>query len=184
VTSKEKHQGRHADEVPNTRSFISSKERGDTAELYGPVDRDAAQDPTESKEWNYRVSKLLECIVLLLRRMLFSDAEIIEDHWKDSGRVRLSENCGATAMPSEYIIENIDNTVDGEKPHAKEVPHPSPGKPAAERNIIGKSETKKRRRIVNPPATRNHDQQRNRIHPVRDSDEDWMMILFLEMALH
>ena len=113
--------------------------------------------PPSARSGTIGVGEFLEGVVLPLRRMIFSNTEIIEYHWENTGRIRLSEKRRASAMLSENIVKDVNNPVDGEQPHGKEMPHPRAGQPTAERDSIGKCKTEERRGIVDPQAARDHD---------------------------
>src|SRR5262245_22328063 len=56
------------------------------------------------------------------------------------------------------------------------------GKPSAERPGRRELEIEERRRVVNAPARRDHDQDRKRIHPVRDAHDEGMDLYRLPCA--
>ena len=184
MTSDEEYQGRHEDEVPQPCGVIPAKERGNTAELDGPIDGDAGHDTAEREEWDNCVGEFLKCVVLLLRWMFFSNTEIIKNHRENTGHIGLLEQCRASAMLAENIIEDVNNPVDSKQPHGKEMPHPCPRQPAAERDGIGKCKTEERGRIVDPQAARDHDQERQSVQPMGDADERRMLVLFPSWSFH
>jgi len=58
----------------------------------------------------------------------------------------------AAETPGQDAECDIDDAVDHEQPHGREVPQQRTGKPIAERDLVRKSKTEQRRGIVNLPA--------------------------------
>ena len=64
---------RHCDEVPIARPLVPAEQRREPGELDGLPDREPAQGRRRSEQHDEAVGRLLERVVLALRRMLFPE---------------------------------------------------------------------------------------------------------------
>ena len=83
-------------------------------------------------------------------------------------------------MPGENSVDEVDDAVDGEQPHAGKMPLQGAGKPilvvkvhravvtAPQRELDRKIKRKNRIGIVDAPSAHDHDEHCERIEPMRD----------------
>src|SRR5713101_7787368 len=92
MTGKEQDKRRHENKMPKAGSVIIAEYRCCPVELHRPVDRDAAEDCTESGKGNCGIRGLLKRIIFFRGGMLFLDAQIIFDHGDKAAEIVFVKN--------------------------------------------------------------------------------------------
>src|SRR5258705_6925769 len=77
-------------------------------------------------------------------------------------------------MSRQQAVDDVDQPVQREQPHRREMPLESPGKPPAKRDCARKAERKKRRSVIDLPAACHHDEDGEDVDPVSDAHDEGM----------
>ena len=89
----------------------------------------------------------------------------VRDHARRRDRQQLlAEAAGGKAQ------REIDEAVDHQQPHRREMPEQRAAEPVAERDALGKLESEQRRGVVDLPSRHDHQDHRHRIDPVHGPD--------------
>src|SRR6266852_719008 len=181
MPKKEQHERRHEYEMPPAGGVVVAEYCSHPFKLDGPVNDNAGKDCTESGKWNRRIGSLLKRIIFPDWRMLLPETKIIFHHRQESAGIGFPEDSCPAPVFAQYIIENPGCAVDGKPPHREEMPLSRPGEPTANCKYRRNFETEKGRSIINPQAAEDHDPESGEIHPVREPDDERVLIFPLSM---
>src|SRR5215213_2464516 len=118
-------------EMPVAGELVASEESGEPRELDRLVDRVPGEHGEDAQQEDEAVGRLLEGVVLPLRRMLPAQAEVVELHPPGRRNVARAEQERPPFSRSEEI-DQIDQPGQDQGPRQGEMPVEAAGQPAAE----------------------------------------------------
>src|SRR5208283_1928894 len=144
---------------------------GQTLELHGLPNRDAARDKKDENPHDRRVEDALDGIIGAVavhrqRHPLETQIAI--------GRDRPYSLQISPKVAGDEAIEEIGDAIGDEEPHRQEMPRQRAGEPSAYRQVGRKAEVEERRRVVNAPTAADHDEDGEGVDPMRDPHEEPM----------
>ncbi len=174
---QEEHDRRHAQEVDDARGIEAAEQEGQLLELSWLPDRQPRQDHDHARGHDTQIERLLYRVVgtETVRQLKPECSEgVAYNRRRPYGKEALAEVSGSDA------IDEIDDAVDRQEPHGREVPLQCAGKSilvmeidravdgAAQRRPDRKAEQEDRVGIVDAPAAHDHDDDGERIEPMGD----------------
>ena len=186
VSERQRDERQHRQEVPVARPDVPPEEVGQKRELHRLPDREAGDDRRRAHDRHEEVRRPLERVVLSLARVLRPQCQVEPHHLP-----RIAER----ALPRDQVAPlavqvdepEVDEPVDDQQPHRREVPVARAGQPAAEgqpgRNLVALEGVaterlslagKRRVGVEYAQAAADHDEQRQRVHPVGDAHDQMM----------
>src|SRR6266850_4286889 len=164
---------RHPGKMQHARGLKAAEQRDQAGELYGLPDGYPGNHLGDAGENDDDVEQLLHRVVdgdVLVRDF---EVQRVDDGLHHLGRT-YRQQLLAEASASE-AIDQVDQPVDYEKPHACEVPVEAPGCPIAKSPERTDMEpTDDYVIVVDAPTRRNHDQHDHGVDPVHDPDRPWV----------
>src|ERR1700680_5149329 len=159
---QERDDRRHADKVDVTRDVIAAEQRGQILQLHRLPDRKHRQHDHAG------IEQLLHVIVsaeVVMRELEGQRRLHIRDHAVRGDRQQfLAEAAGGNTQ------REIDQALDHQEPHRREMPEQRAAEPATQRDRVRKAETEQRRSVVDLPSRHDHQDHRHRIDPVHNAD--------------
>src|SRR6185436_15829354 len=131
VGDAQHHDYQHGDEMPVARPHVAAEERCKRGELNGLPYRDAGENGKQAGPRQREIGCLLQRVVLALMRMILATKSVEFDHLPAVADVAFARN--QIAPLAVQIDEgHVNEPVDDEHPHHREVPVPRATEPAAE----------------------------------------------------
>jgi hypothetical protein len=158
--------------VDISRGIVTAEKVGQPLQLHRFPDRQPRQHDGHAGNQDADIEELLHRVVsrqILMREPATERGEKIAQHVRRPNRDELA------AEPTRSKAEDqINEAVEHQDPHRREMPEQRAAEPAAERDVPREGEAEQRRRVVDLPARADHDQHRQRIDPVCHAHPDWV----------
>ena len=160
---------RHSSEMQHPRGLEAAKQRNQAGELDRLPDGEAGDDLGDAGEDDDDVEQLLHRIVdgdVLVRDLEMQRVDDGLHHlgWPDRQQL-------LAQAPGREAVDQIDQPVESEEPHAGEMPVEAPGRPVTEPPERAEMEAADDHVVVvDAPTRRDHDQHDHGVDPVHDPD--------------
>ncbi len=166
----DEHEQRHRQKVNHARAFVAAENGRDLLQLNRFPDREARENQHEAAQDDREVGGALRGVVdgeVLVRQLSAQRLQHVMEYRARRDRQELPPE-----MAGNDTVSHVDDAVQNQQPHGGEMPLQCARKPAAEGELARNPERKERRRIVDAPAARHHDEDRKRVDPVRNAHDE------------
>jgi len=164
VDRDERHQQCHRDEMYMARTFVAPEQFTQQRELHRLPQHQPGDHQQRDIDHHEQVRQPLHLVVMIQVGMSQLAAQRGPEVMQHAfGRDREKAPLQA---PAEQVAGQVDEAVDGQEPHRREVPLQGAAQPTAEGDAFGKTEIVKRGSVVDAPTTGDHDQHGECVEPV------------------
>ncbi len=189
VDDTQDHDREHGNEVPVPRPNVPTENCGQPRELHRFPDGDSCDHRKRPEHGQQEVRTLLQCIVLSLMRMVLSLERVELDHLPAVADIAFPRD---EISPFSVQIDEsqVNEPVDDEHPHHREVPVPRSAQPAAKRQphrdrlVLERIATEhlalsreRRVGVEDAEAGADHDDDRHDVHPMGHAHYPVMSLL-------
>ena len=169
---QEQHDRRHGEEMHVARQLVAAEQRRQPPQLHRLPHRKPRQHHHDPGDDDADIGDLLHRIVD--REIVVRELAAKRQRGVGSDLARPHRQKLAPKTPGCKSERKIDEAVDGQHPHRREVPEQPAGKPAADGDALREFKPEQRRRVVDLPAGADHHQHGGGIDPMRDAQPERM----------